>query len=180
MSIIKIADSNEGLFLFSGIGAFLYPTFQYLYGESEVRITVALLLFLLLALDWISGSNASSKDGSYASEYGITGIWRTIFILMVPISGNFIDIVLSVPGVFFGLFTAGLIYHIGKSSVANAVRAGWANWLPISIFEMVFEWAKSEIEHKAARAFKRNSEKSEVTINYISDDKTRGFDEDEN
>ena len=162
MPLNTVQSSNGGLVLFSGLGALTYPAFQYLYGVGEVRITIVVLLGLLLALDWIGGSNASDKDGSYASEYGIKGIWRTVFILIVPIAGNLIDKVLSSPGVFFGLFTFGLMYHIGKSAVANAVRAGWANWLPISIFEMVFEWAKSEIEHKAARALKRKSERDEI------------------
>lgn len=145
---------------FSLLGLIFYPIFEFLYGEGEARIIIVCLIALLIIMDWIAGSNASEKDGSYASEYGINGMWRTLFILMVPITGNFIDQIVGLSyGLFFGIFSFGLMYHIGKSATANAIRCGWANWLPIGIFEAVLGWAKNEIDHKVARATQRNKEK---------------------
>lgn len=151
---------EPGYTIFAVIGALFFPAFQFLYGEGEARIVMMFFIALLIVMDWIAGSNASDKDGSYASEYGIKGIWRTLFILMVPIAGNLIDQITNLQyGLFFGIFSFGLMYHIGKSATANAIRSGWGNWLPIDIFQAVLGWAKNEIDHKTARALQRKAER---------------------
>ncbi|WP_096201880.1 phage holin family protein [Bacillus sp. FJAT-45350] len=147
---------------FASIGGIVVPMFHFLYGEGEARFIVAFLIAFLLIMDWIAGVSASDKDGSYASEYGIKGVGRSLFILMVPVVGNLIDRLLGTPGIFFGVFSFGLLIHIGRSAVANSVRSGWASWLPIGIFEMVLEWAENEIKHKTARALKRKQERDEL------------------
>lgn len=155
------------------LGGFTVPFFQYLFGEGETRTIMIALLMILIVMDWIAGSQASEKDGSYASEYGIQGVYRTVFIIMLPVVGNLADRILIdyistlqihlfgfiIPFTFFGLLLFGLYWHISKSAVANAVRAGWANWLPVSWIEFLLNWVKNEIENKAARAIKRKEDK---------------------
>src|SRR5690554_6826291 len=99
-----------------------------------------------IAMDWWSGSSASKKDKTYASHYGIRGIPRTFFMLLFPAGGHLLDQAFGLPSILFGLFAFGLLYHTIKSMTANIVRAGWAEWLPISLLEKVTEWVQSEIE----------------------------------
>lgn len=140
-------------------GGFLVPTFEFLYGGGPAVISAMTALVFFIAMDWLSGWSAAKKDGSYASHYGIDGISRTFFMLLLPAGGHLLDVALGLPGVLFGVFAGGLIYHTIKSMTANSVRAGWADWLPIAILEKVTEWVQSEIESKLDRALKRKSER---------------------
>ena len=144
--------------LFSGaIGAFFVAAFQFLYGDEPVRYLIVTLYFLLIVLDWVAGYRAAKIDGSYASEYGIEGGFRTVFLLLMPAIGHLIDVIIGLPGVAFGFIVAAFALHIWKSMTANAIRAGWEKWVP--------EWAMravaDELEHKIARAVKRRQEKVE-------------------
>ena len=116
-----------------------------------MTIAVSILLVLVVGGDWIAGSKAAEKDGIYASEYGIAGVGRTAFILMLPAIGHQIDKISNLPGLIFGLISAGIVYHTLRSMTANAVRAGWDRWVPTS----VIDWVASEIEHKVARSMER-------------------------
>lgn len=84
-------------------------------------------LMFFIAMDWISGVRAAKKDNIYGSKYGIDGVFRTFFMLLLPAGGHLLDAVLSSPGVVFGMLVAGLLYHVLQSMTANAVRAGWAD-----------------------------------------------------
>lgn len=142
-------------------GAILVPTFDFLYGEGEVakHIMVALLFFIVM--DWISGVRAAKKDHSYSSKYGIDGIFRTFFILLLPAGGHLLDIVIGSPGVIFGVLAAGVLYHNIQSMTANAIRAGWGTWVPDWILTKLTDWVKEEIESKLARSAKRKEELKE-------------------
>lgn len=136
-------------------GSFFVSTFHFFYGEGYVRY-LALVLFLgLIVLDWIAGYRASKIDGSYASEYGINGAFRTAFILGVPAVGHLIDQIFGTPGIAFGFLIAAFGLHIWKSMTANAVRAKWEKWVPNWAMNTVTD----EIEHKLARSIKRRKEK---------------------
>ncbi|HFK2719082.1 TPA: phage holin family protein [Escherichia coli] len=119
------------------------------------------ILFVVTALDWISGVRASKMDGSYTSEYGKDGILRTLVMFLLPVLGNLIDIALGTTmnvqgiefGIFFFMFTGGLIYHTAMSAAANFERAGWGRWVPIKVLESV----ASEIQAKAQRSESRKS-----------------------
>ena len=144
--------------LFSGAtGAFFVSVFQFLYGDEPVRFLIISLYFLLILLDWIAGLRAARIDGSYASEYGIEGAFRTVFLLLMPAIGHLVDTVFGMPGIAFGFLTAAFGLHIWKSMTANAIRAGWEKWVP--------EWAMNavsdELEHKIARSIRRRQEKTE-------------------
>lgn len=141
--------------LFASMGAIFVPIFHYLYGEGEVKYIPLTIIILLVIMDWISGTSTSEKDGSYASEYGIQGIKRTAFLLLLPSIGHLMDQSLNLPGIIFGMFAFGIIYHLLKSCLANTVRAGWGKWIP----EQIIQWVIDEIEHKAARALKRKKKK---------------------
>lgn len=132
-------------------GAFLVPTFEFLYGSGEVRFLVMVLLALLIFMDWLSGIRAAKIDNSYSSEYGLAGIWRTAFILFLPAIGHLLDRILNLQGVIFGLFAFGIIYHVLNSMTANSVRAGWGKWIP----NQVIEWVSSEIQKKIQRSNER-------------------------
>jgi phage-related holin len=142
---------------FGALGAFLMSIFHFLYGEGPVRYLAMTLYFLLIVMDWIAGYRASKIDGSYASEYGIAGGFRTAFLFLMPSIGHLVDSIMNMPGVVFGFLTAAFGLHIWKSMTANAIRAGWEKWVP--------EWAMSavsdEVEHKLARATERIKRKED-------------------
>ncbi|RKD25137.1 hypothetical protein BEP19_04790 [Ammoniphilus oxalaticus] len=154
---------NQFLFTASGaIGAFLVSAFHFLYGDDPIRYSAILFYLMLIALDWIGGYRASKIDGSYASEYGIKGAFRAVFLLLAPAMGHLIDQILGTPGIVFGFLTAAFALHIWKSMTANIVRAGWGKWVP----EWALNTVSDEIEHKIARATKRIQEKEK----YLKED----------
>jgi phage-related holin len=144
----------------SGMGGGLLPVFEYFYGNGTAVLGAVAALAFFIMMDWLSGSSASRKDKTYASHYGIDGMFRTFFMLLLPAGGHLLDELLGTPGVIFGIFVAGLLAHTIKSMIANVVRAGWANWLPIGALEKVTEWVSSEIESKLDRAMKRKAERT--------------------
>ncbi|MFD0670817.1 phage holin family protein [Cohnella sp. GCM10027633] len=142
------------------IGGILLPLFEFFYGEGKAVLGAVLALAFFIGLDWLSGTSAARKDRTYASHYGIDGVFRSFFMLLLPAGGHLLDEVLMSPGIVFGVLVAGLLYHTIKSMTANAVRAGWANWLPISVIDLVTEWVQSEIESKLSRSLQRRDDRS--------------------
>lgn len=135
--------------------------FNFLFGVGNL-IWIGILALVTL-MDWISGVKASKKDGTYTSEYGKEGIYRTLIMFILPVFGNFIDIALASTlsingmefGIFFYLITGGLIYHTLMSAAANFKRAGWERWVPVKVIESV----ASEIQAKTQRS---NSRKDSI------------------
>jgi phage-related holin len=115
-----------------------------------------LILSLVIVIDWTSGIRASKKDGSYASAYGIDGVYRTVVMLLLPLLGNLLDDAFGTRvaindaefGVFFMFITGGLIYHTLMSAAANFERAGWGRWVPSKVLESI----ASEIQAKTQRS----------------------------
>lgn len=130
-------------------GALLSPFFRYLYGEDR-RDILAVLLFVI-ALDWVTGVQAAKKDETYSSEYGLSRIPRTLFLVSLPALANLLDRVMGTPGFLFYGVTFGLIYHTWTSLTANAHRAGWP--IPKAIVNLV----GSEIKAKAERAARKET-----------------------
>lgn len=131
-------------------GAALTPILQYLYGSNRQDILIVLLIMILL--DWLTGVFAAKKDLSYSSDYGLSRIPRTLFLLSLPAVANMLDRVAGTPGFLFFGVTFGLIYHTWTSLTANAFRAGWP--LPEAIVKLV----GSEIKAKAERAAQKKKE----------------------
>lgn len=104
------------------------PVFEFLYGVGPAVTSIMSALIFFIVLDWISGSSAAREDNMYASKYGIDGIFRTFFMLLLPAGGHLLDVVIGLPGVLFGVFAIGLLYHTIKSMTANAIRAGRKNF----------------------------------------------------
>lgn len=148
-SLSNIMHADTGIFV--AIGATIAPIMEKIYGKDHTM--VILLLLTVIVHDWIMGIAASIKDRTYSSEYGIKGIFRTIYICFYPAFGNFIDYVLGTPGFLFYAITFGLIYHYWKSGVANATRAGLDKWIPDSIIRLV----ESEIQAKTIRSLERQA-----------------------
>lgn len=134
-------------------GGVIIPIFHYMYGEGEIRMAALALMFLIIALDWVSGIRAAEKDESYASLYGLNGAFRTVFIIFLPAAGHLFDIIFGLPGIAFGALTFGVTYHSLKSMLANAIRAGWEKWVPTR----TIEWVASELQHKMNRSEKRKN-----------------------
>ncbi|QHW35861.1 phage holin family protein (plasmid) [Paenibacillus rhizovicinus] len=135
--------------IFIGVaGAAIGSFAETIYGTGEDRMSLIGIYAFFIFMDWISGIAASRKDGTYASEYGINGILRTIFILCFPAAANMLDFVFHTPGVFFYGVTSGLIFHTWNSLTANSVRAGWEKWIPKAIINSV----QSEIKAKQTRS----------------------------
>lgn len=131
-SLENVATPSNGIA--AAIGAVLAPIFQYFYGTGRTDIMVVLLL--CIALDWITGIQAAKKkDKTYSSEYGLSRIPRTLFLLTLPAVANLLDRVMATPGFLFYGVTFGLIYHTWNSLTANAHRAGWP--VPKAIVNMV-------------------------------------------
>ncbi|SET83598.1 Phage-related holin (Lysis protein) [Oceanobacillus limi] len=140
-------------------GAFLVPTFEYLYGEGDVVKYLMTALLFFVVMDWISGTRASKKDKTYASKYGIDGVFRTFFILLLPAGGHLLDMAFGLPGVFFGILSIGILYHVIQSMTANSIRAGWGEWVPEAILTKLSNWVKEELESKIARSNIRKTDK---------------------
>ncbi|HHY72710.1 MAG TPA: phage holin family protein [Bacillus bacterium] len=133
-----------------------------MYGEGEViKYTMTTLLFFI-GMDWLSGIRASKKDDSYGSKYGIDGVFRSFFIILLPAGGHLLDMILGAPSVVFGLLSFGVLYHVIQSMTANAIRAGWGEWVPDWILVKLTNWVKAEIESKFARAEKRKEESGKL------------------
>ncbi|WP_409175828.1 holin family protein [Brevibacillus fortis] len=130
-------------------GAIVSPAFHYLYGTN--RQDILIVLFFMIVLDWITGISAAKKDQSYSSDYGLSRIPRTLFLMSLPAVANLLDRVMGTPGFLFYGVTFGLIYHTWTSLTANAHRAGWP--MPKSIERLV----SAEIKAKAERAKRKES-----------------------
>lgn len=141
--------------LITAAGAVLVPAFDFLYGKGDTVAAIMVTLLFFVIMDWISGVRAAKKDFTYASRYGLDGIIRTFFILLLPAGGHLLDVVMSLPGVFFGSLALGTLYHIVQSMTANSIRAGWGDFLPLPVLNAIIEWVKSELDKKIKRAESR-------------------------
>ncbi|MUG25406.1 holin [Paenibacillus macerans] len=139
----------------SAAGAFLTPAFEFFYGSGEAVIGIMSAVLFFIAMDWISGIRAAKKDDTYASRYGIDGVFRTLFMLLLPAGGHLLDVVFGLPGIIFGALAFGLIYHVLQSMTANSIRAGWGDWLPLPVLNALIEWVKSELDKKIRRSESR-------------------------
>lgn len=139
-----------------GIGATALSVVSLLYGTGATLYAAALFAGVII-LDWLAGYRASKIDGSYASEYGIAGGFRTAFMLIVPALAYHTDLLMGLeklhPIFYYVILNFGL--HTWKSMTANVYRCGWHVWIPMSVLEYVAD----EIENKTARANKRIEEK---------------------
>lgn len=154
--ILKLYTVNPLEHPLSGtIGSLFLTVFTFLYGHGKVAAIGMFLYVLVIGADWISGYTASKKDGSYASEYGVQGAYRTTLLLLFPAMANGADQLLGTPNILFGFVVFAFTTHIWKSMTANVYRAGYDKWIPL----WVLEWVSDEIEHKTARARKRIEER---------------------
>ncbi|MFJ3386888.1 hypothetical protein [Lysinibacillus sp. NPDC086135] len=78
--------------------------------------------------------------------YGIDGLSRSFFLLLLPASGHLLDMIFGAPSVVFGLLAAGLLYHIIQSITANTILTGRGQWVPDWILTKLTDWVRSEIE----------------------------------
>ncbi|MGF9909501.1 phage holin family protein [Brevibacillus porteri] len=145
-SLENVATPANGLA--TTAGAIVSPVFHYFYGTN--RQDILIVLIFIMVLDWITGISAAKKDQTYSSEYGLSRIPRTLFLLALPAVANLLDKVMGTPGFLFYGVTFGLIYHTWTSLTANAHRSGWP--VPKSIVNLV----GSEIKAKAERAARKD------------------------
>lgn len=147
LNLKSLATPGNGIV--ATIGAASAPYITYLYGENR---SIPLAMFAgIIIMDWIAGVAAAHKDKVYASEYGISGIYRTLFICLFPAIGNLIDKAMGTPGFLFYAITFGLSYHNWQSMTANVYRAGWGKFIP----QFVLDFVGSEIRAKSERAMQK-------------------------
>ncbi len=139
----------------STVGAIAVPAFEFLYGPGEAVLTIMAALVFFVVMDWMSGIAAAQKDNTYGSRYGLEGVARTFFMLLLPAGGHLLDMVFKLPGIIFGALAIGTLYHVLQSMVANSIRAGWGDWLPLPVLNTVISWVKSELDKKIERAESR-------------------------
>ncbi|MFB9327012.1 phage holin family protein [Paenibacillus aurantiacus] len=139
-------------------GAAFMPVFELLYGVDKTAKSFMLAIALFIILDWLAGVRAAKKDKSYGSRYGLDGLFRSFFILLLPAGGHMLDNVFGLEGIVFGLFAIGILYHHAQSMTANAIRAGWGDHFPQWILNPLLQWVRSELEQKIARATGRQVE----------------------
>ncbi|ASJ54396.1 holin [Brevibacillus formosus] len=147
-SLDNVATPANGIA--ATMGAFLAPAFHYFYGTGRTDILVVLLV--MNGLDWVTGIAAAKKDQTYSSEYGLSRIPRTLFLLALPAVANLLDKVMGTPGFLFYGVTFGLIYHTWTSLTANAHRANWP--MPKSIEKLVGSEIKAKAERAARKEYK--------------------------
>lgn len=141
--------------IFSSAGAVLVPVFDFMYGEGEAVIAIMTALLFFIIMDWLSGVRAAKRDNTYGSRYGLDGVARTFFILLLPAGGHLLDVVFNLPGIIFGALAIGTLYHVVQSMTANSIRAGWGDHLPLPVLNAIIEWVKSELDKKIQRAEQR-------------------------
>lgn len=139
----------------SALGAFVLPLVELLYGEGDAVITIMAALLFFIIMDWLSGIRAAKIDNTYGSRYGIDGIFRSFFILLLPSGAHLLDLIFKLPGVIFGALALGTLYHVLQSTIANAIRAGWSDWLPLPVINWMMKWVESELDKKVKRAASR-------------------------
>ncbi|MBB6633572.1 phage holin family protein [Cohnella thailandensis] len=150
MSLDTLAKPMNGVI--ATMGAFISPIIEYV--TSSGKFWAYLFFIAIVAADWLAGITAAKKTESYRSEYGQTGVLRTIFLAFIPFIGMLLDKMASTiffidqPGVAFYGLTLMLAYHSWESMTANCARAGWDKWIPKSVLNYV----ASEIKAKAERA----------------------------
>ena len=137
------------------LGGILIPIFEYFYGPDPTAITMMAALTFFLVLDWITGVRAAVKDKSYSSKYGIDGMFRSFFILLLPAGAHMIGKIYDFPNIVMGIFIGFLLLHISKSMVANAIRCGWGEWIPLKLLDVLMKWAESELDKKFERSISR-------------------------
>ncbi|WP_375104036.1 phage holin family protein [Paenibacillus sp. RS8] len=142
----------------SGVGAVAIPAFDFLYGEADAVVTIMTALLFFIIMDWLSGIRAAKKDNTYASKYGIDGVFRTFFMLLLPAGGHLLDMVFGLPGAIFGALAIGTLYHVLQSMTANSIRAGWGDSLPLPVLDVVLKWVGSELDKKVKRAASRKGD----------------------
>jgi phage-related holin len=142
----------------SAVGAVAVPVFEFLYGETDAVSAVMAALVFFIVMDWLSGVRAAKKDNTYASKYGIDGIFRSFFMLLLPAGGHLLDGVFGFSGAIFGALAVGTLYHVLQSMTANSIRAGWGDWLPLSVMDVVLKWVGSELDKKIKRAASRKED----------------------
>lgn len=135
---------------FGAFGGIVGKILSEIYG-GKVLYWFMLSLIIAIVIDWITGSKASKKDGSYASAYGIQGIIRTGVMLSFLILAMALDKGFGTKNIILSVFWAGLLYHTLISASANIKRIGWDKWIPT----WALDWIASEIEAKAKRAQSR-------------------------
>lgn len=140
-------------------GAVFGAIFSTLFGNSQIAYVGMAIFMAIIILDWISGYRASKIDGSYASEYGVDGAFRTVFILLFPVVSHQADKLMDSPNILFGFCLLAFGSHIWKSATANVVRCGWERWVPVWALEIISD----ELEHKIARSKKRLEEKNIIS-----------------
>lgn len=149
---------NKSQIAASTVGAVLVPAFDFLYGEADAVITIMTALLFFIIMDWLSGIRAAKKDNTYASKYGIDGIFRTFFMLLLPAGGHLLDGVFGFSGAIFGALAVGTLYHVLQSMTANSIRAGWGDSLPLPVLDVVLKWVGSELDKKVKRAANRKGD----------------------
>lgn len=137
------------------LGGIFIPIFEFFYGADETAITMMCALLFFIVLDWITGVRAAVKDKSYSSKYGIDGIFRSFFILLLPSGAHMLGKIYQFPNIVMGIFVGFLLLHISKSMVANAIRCGWGQWLPLKMLDFAMKWAESELDKKVERSISR-------------------------
>ncbi|WP_394557382.1 phage holin family protein [Priestia aryabhattai] len=103
--------ANPALGVAGAVGGVISGTISILYGEN-INMYVALLLIAVVALDWLGAIGAALKDGSYSSDYGIKGVFRTTIIFVLPLIGRLIDVISGIPIVVAGVEISGFYLFI--------------------------------------------------------------------
>lgn len=110
-----------------------------------------LVLLIVNMLDWITGTKAARKDGIHTSDYGRTGLSRTVVVLSLPVLAIVLDRIVGENHLIFYYITGGLIVNTWLSFTANVARAGWDKIIPIQVLNFVAD----EIKAKTLRAQQR-------------------------
>lgn len=152
-TVNTVKQIGEHPFL-STLGAAGLLIFEQGFGATQTVFVAYLLYVILIGFDWLTGTSAAKKDGIDTSAYGIDGVKRTIFLLMIPVIARLLDIIMTTNVILTGIVIAILARSIARSVIANTKRAGWDKWVPM----WALDWVVAELEHKDARAKQRLDE----------------------
>ena len=139
-----IANKSLALGTITGtVGAFVDSLFQ-AKGFVMLHIYIAVLLGIVLVLDYAVGDRLAKKNKKYKSNIGIDAVIRDGMILLIVAVGWIFDQLLGTGAFVFAVLSFAFIYHNVQSFAANLYVLGWDKYFPMWLFKFL----ESEINAK--------------------------------
>jgi toxin secretion/phage lysis holin len=141
-----IANKSLALGAITGtVGAFMDSLFQ-AKGFVMMHVYIALLLVIVLVMDYAVGDRLAKKNKKYKSNIGIDAVIRDGIILLIVAVGWIFDQLLGTGAFVFAVLAFSFIYHNAQSFAANLYVLGWDKRFPMWLFRFLESEINAKIE----------------------------------